>query len=496
MKKKSAFLLGTSIVTLIVASGAWILTSVPSRAVQYIEESPNVLPVLASMNFIQIRDMPGYAGALGRHDAKDAALEAINIENAAWSEMEFVGYELTSKTILARCVAEVHERKVNFLKRSAYFATQTLVEMSDVDRLLKDEKALAALEDKCSELAIEATKWKGRLWAKTISLFESTTTSNQVKSEVDLENTRGELTSPPKQNTPTAAATASSSTDNPKVLGFKELKKVDFAKLTEDQKAFLRKLEIPTRDDDVFEGASSAVYKPAIIKANKTGNTLLIASTSESSGDSGAVFFSVYDIDKLAEVPLKGFDEEFGVRSASYVSFEVSGDSLVGLLKVNTEQFGNSRDGLAKCSNSGVKVRLTAEEVAFDKPIIKNLGTECPVLKKNPQSSMDIAEYNNAQNEVFIKSLFEKLANPSAVITVSATQNALPLEIVNECKRGLKEYLVSQYGSFTKANELAVNENCNAVPKEWLCFVNKVKDWGGDVSRADQGNFEYECGLR
>ncbi|HEY8102859.1 MAG TPA: hypothetical protein VIF82_19130 [Burkholderiaceae bacterium] len=78
---------------------------------------------------------------------------------------------------------------------------------------------------------------------------------------------------------------------------------------------------------------------------------------------------------------------------------------------------------------------------------------------------------------------------------------AYPAKLVDECKKGLKEYVVNQVGVFTKANEIAINRNCNSIPNEYLCFIKKTKEQAkvqGDnfTSHANQGIFEQECGVR
>lgn len=81
---------------------------------------------------------------------------------------------------------------------------------------------------------------------------------------------------------------------------------------------------------------------------------------------------------------------------------------------------------------------------------------------------------------------------------VSASNQALaaqPTDILSQCKAELKEHVVNEFGTFTKANESAINKNCKTKPKQWLCFVREVKKRGG-VSLADQGYIEQDCGLR
>ena len=68
-------------------------------------------------------------------------------------------------------------------------------------------------------------------------------------------------------------------------------------------------------------------------------------------------------------------------------------------------------------------------------------------------------------------------------------------ELSEQCKRELKNYVISDVGIFTKENELAIEKRCRQNPKQGLCFTSKVREAGGSVSMAEKGNIEEACGL-
>lgn len=158
MKKKTMVLLAALLPLAAVLYAGWVLYSVPRNAHQYLQQSPRMINILGALKFVQFRDLPGYAGSLGRDDALEAVIQAAQLETDAWNEMSSMGYRLTNQTLLGKCVRDIHDEKMNFLKRSASFSKATVVDTEEVNRLFSDEKMIAAKNSECWGLALKASK--------------------------------------------------------------------------------------------------------------------------------------------------------------------------------------------------------------------------------------------------------------------------------------------------------------------------------------------------
>lgn len=68
-------------------------------------------------------------------------------------------------------------------------------------------------------------------------------------------------------------------------------------------------------------------------------------------------------------------------------------------------------------------------------------------------------------------------------------------DLVEQCRRELKDYVISDVGIFTKDNDLAIGKRCRENPRQGLCFTSKVREAGGSVSMAEKGHIEEACGF-
>jgi hypothetical protein len=78
---------------------------------------------------------------------------------------------------------------------------------------------------------------------------------------------------------------------------------------------------------------------------------------------------------------------------------------------------------------------------------------------------------------------------------LKSESKSTPGQLFEQCKRELKDFVVSEVGIFTKENDLAIGKRCRENPEQGLCFTKKVREAGGSISRAERGQIEAECGF-
>lgn len=89
----------------------------------------------------------------------------------------------------------------------------------------------------------------------------------------------------------------------------------------------------------------------------------------------------------------------------------------------------------------------------------------------------------------------ESTARPSPAAEGKEGTSENHNQLSEECKRELKEYIMSDVGVFTKENEIAIVIRCQENPEKGLCFAKKVREAGGSVSFAERGHIELACGF-
>ena len=221
MKKKSAVILFVFAPVVSIIIGAWLLTTLPSRAIQYIEDSPKTEPVFSAMKFMQIIDMPGYYGTLGRNDAKKAAYQGVETENEAWRKMSFFGFNLLSGTSLYKCVNKIHSEKIYFFNRASEMSMENLISDADV-KALYDSMPRKQLG--CFALALQEKEWAAKLWTKF---------SSHSKDNEKLEDTPEKLKK--VQNTPEIRQEAKSDNSQEQVVYFSPTGSMDCESLDNTQ---------------------------------------------------------------------------------------------------------------------------------------------------------------------------------------------------------------------------------------------------------------------
>ena len=237
----------------------WVLYSVPRNAEVYLKTSPRMLDMIDHLQFKQFRDLPGYAGSLGRDNAKDSAREAAELEAQSWSDVSNLSYRLVNGTLLGKCLVKIHHDKENFLYRVAKYATAMAVDMRDVNQLFKDELAISNLMSECAQLASRA-----KSTINVANLFSSESNGSSQEDGWENKVRLSDKESTKQKNPEGAQNTASASNSN---------KSVEIAYCEKELKQFvIRQVESFTQanEDAIKKNCSSktAEYLCFISKVN------------------------------------------------------------------------------------------------------------------------------------------------------------------------------------------------------------------------------------
>lgn len=132
----------------------------------YVGSSIEPKAVLDKLDFMGIRDAPGYVGAMGRGAAVDMADKALEEEHQAWEQMDFFGRSFIDNSPLLQCPRQLHIQRLAFFQRITSIPSGGLIEIADARLMIAEGKELSLLQLRCSNLALTAKDWRAHIVSK------------------------------------------------------------------------------------------------------------------------------------------------------------------------------------------------------------------------------------------------------------------------------------------------------------------------------------------